>query len=170
MALLLQPKNWCFWTVMLEKTLESCLDCKEIKLINPQGNQPWICTEGLMLKLKLQYFGHLMRRANWLEKTLMLGKIWGRRRGWQRMRWLDGITDLMGMNLNTFWELVKGSLACCSPWGHKELDTTEQVNSNFYSEGQRAHPHPRGFNKTTFMEGVRCMWTQILWKQDSCRH
>ena len=73
------------------------------------------------------------------------------------MRWLDGITDLMGMNLNTFWELVKGSLACCSPWGHKELDTTEQVNNNFYSEGQRAHPHPRGFNKTTFMEGVRCM-------------
>ena len=70
------------------------------------------------------------------------------------MRRLDGITDLMDVNLSTFWELVKGSLACCSPWGHKELDTIERVNNSFYSEGQRADPHSRGFNKTTFMEGV----------------
>ena len=84
-------KNWSFWNVMLEKTLESPLDCKEIQSVNPN---PEFSLEGLMLKLKLQSFGHLMRRTDSLEKTLMLGKIEGRRRrGWQRMRWLDGITD-----------------------------------------------------------------------------
>ena len=88
------PKNWCFWTVVLEKTLESPLGSKEIKLVNPKKISPEYSLEGLMLKLKLQYFGHLMRRTDSLEKTLMLGKIEGRRRrGRQRMRWLDGITD-----------------------------------------------------------------------------
>ena len=72
------PKGWCFWTVVLTKTLESLLDCKEIKPVNPKGNQPWIFTEGLMLTL--QYSGHLMQRANLLEETLMLGEIEGRRR------------------------------------------------------------------------------------------
>ena len=85
--------------------------------------------EGLMLKLKLQYFGHLMRRTNSFEKTLMLGKIEGRRRrGQPRMRWLDGITNSMDMSLSKLWELVidfQGSLTCCSPWGHKEPDTAE---------------------------------------------
>ena len=90
------PNNWCFWTVVLEKTLECPLDCKEIKPVNPKGNQPWIFIGRTMLKLKLQYFGHLLRRTDSLEKTLKLGKIEGRRRrGWQRIRWLDGITDLM---------------------------------------------------------------------------
>ena len=88
------PKNWCFWTVVLEKTLESPLACREIKPVNSKRNQSWISLERLMLKLKVQYFGHLMRRNDSLEKTLMLGKIEGRRRrGRQRMRWLDGITD-----------------------------------------------------------------------------
>ena len=79
-----------------------------------------------MLKLKLQYFGHLMQRADSLEETLMLGKIEGRRRrGQQRMRWSDGITDSVGISLSKLWEVVKdGSLACCSSWCLKELDTT----------------------------------------------
>ena len=92
----------CFQTVVLGKTLESLLDSKEIKPVNPKGNQPWILIEGLMLKRKLQYFGHLMWRADSLEKTLILGKIEGRRRsGWQRMRWLDCIIDSMDMSEQT---------------------------------------------------------------------
>ena len=88
-------KNRCFLTVVLEKTVESPLDCKEIQAIHPKGNQSWLFMEGLMLKLKLQYFGHLMRRTDSFEKTLILGKIEGGRRGWrQSMRWLDGITDM----------------------------------------------------------------------------
>ena len=83
---------------MLEKTLESPLDCKEIQPVHPKGDQSWCSLEGLMLKLKLQYFGHLMGRTDSLEKSLMLGKIeGGRRRGQQRMRWLDGITGSMDM-------------------------------------------------------------------------
>ena len=91
---------------MLEKTLESPLDCKEIHQ-SILKISPGCSLEGLLLKLKLQYFGHLMRRTDSLEKTLMLGKIEGRRRrGRQRMRLLDGITDLMGMGLDGLWELV----------------------------------------------------------------
>ena len=91
----------------LEKTLESSLDCKKIQPVHSKGDQSWIFLEGLMLKLKLQYFGHLMRRVDSLEKTLMLGGIGGRRRrGQQRMRWLDGITDLMDVSLSVLRELV----------------------------------------------------------------
>ena len=92
--------------MVLEKTLESPLDCKEINLSILKEISPGCSLEGLMLKLKLQYFGHQMRRVDSFEKTLMLGKIEGRRRGRQRMRWLDGITDLMDMHLGGLRELV----------------------------------------------------------------
>ena len=93
--------------MVLEKTLESPLDCKQIQPVHPKGDQSWCSLKGLMLKLKPQYFGHLMRRADSFEKTLMLGKIEGRRRrGRQRLSWLDGITDTTDMGLGGLQELV----------------------------------------------------------------
>ena len=101
------PKNWCIWTVVLEKTLESPLDCKKVQLVHPRGDQSWVFIRRTDVELKFQYFGHLMWRADSFEKALMLGKIEGRgRRGQQRIRWLDGIINSMDMSLGELRQLV----------------------------------------------------------------
>ena len=117
------------WKLTVHVLLKPGLENFELYFASMLDECNWVSLEGLMLKLKLQYFVHLMRRVDSLEKTLMLGGIGGRqRRGWRRMRRLDGITDSMDMSLNSRSWWWTGSLACCDSWDRKESDTTEQLN------------------------------------------
>ena len=127
------PKNWYFRTVVLEKTLESPLDCKEIKLVNPKRNQPWIFIGEQMLKLKLQYFGHLTQRAWFIGKDHDAGEDWRQEeKGITEDGMVGCITNSMDMSLSKLWEMVKrqGSLACCIPWVHKKSDKTKWLNKS----------------------------------------
>ena len=126
-----KPNNWCFWTVVLQKILGSPCSAKRsnqtiLKEINPEYS-----LEGMMLTLKLQYFAHLMWRADLLENSLMLGKIKGRRRsGWQRMSWLDGVNDSMDMSLRELWEMVKNrQVWCAAVHGVTKSHTGRRLNN-----------------------------------------
>ena len=137
------PKNWCFQTVVPEKTLESPLTVRSnqsiLKEINPEHS-----LEGMMLKLKCQYFGHLMQTADSLEKILMLGKVEGRRRrGQQRMRWLDATTDSTDMSLSKLWEIVKDREAGMLP-GMLQSIGLQRVGHNLWSEQQHIFKMNKG--------------------------
>ena len=142
--------NWWFWTVVLEKTLESPLDSKETQPVHPKGNQSWIFIGRTDAEVETPILWYLMWRADSFEKTLMLGKIeGGRRRGQQRMRWVDGITNLISMSLSKTPRVGdgQGGLACWSQWGCKESDTTEQLNWIELNRKRRKRLHLGGFLK-----------------------
>ena len=123
------PKNWCFWNVVLEKTLESPLGSKEIKSVYPKGYQPWIFIGWTAAEAETPILWPPDAKSWLTGKDLDAGKDWGQEKGWHRMRWLDGITNTMYVSLSKLGDSEgQGSLLCCSPWGHKDLDTTEQLN------------------------------------------
>ena len=163
--------NWCFWIVALVKTLESPLDYKDSKPVNPKENQLWIFIgRGLMLKLKLQYFGHLMQRDDSLEETLMLGKIDSRRRGWQKTE-----DEMVGCHhrhkFGHEFSQTPGdsegqvSLECCSPWGHKESDTTEWLNNEQQLDWGLSH---QGSSWLAFhgASGPKADEAQLHWQEE----
>ena len=118
-------KNWCFSIVVLKKTLESSLDCKEVKPVNPKENQSWIFTGRTDAEAEAPVLCTSDAQGWLIEKILRLGKIEGkRRRGQQRMKWLDSITDSVDMNLSKLWEVVEREGCVLQLWGHKEPDTT----------------------------------------------
>ena len=124
------PKNWCFWTVVLEKTLESSLDCKEIQPVHPKGDQSWLFIGRTDAEAETPILGQLMQRTDSLEKTLMLGKVeGGRRRGQQGMRWLDGSPTgwtWVWISSGSWWWTEKPGVL--QPLVVSELDTTDQLN------------------------------------------
>ena len=130
------PKNWYFPIMVLEKTLESPLDSKEIKPVHPKGNQPWVFIGRNDAEAETPEFGYLVPRADSLEKTLLLRKTEGRRRGQQRVRWLNSITDSMDMSLSKLWKIVTGKSVVLQFVG---LQRVQRVRHNLTSEQQNNH-------------------------------
>ena len=124
-------KNWCFWTVVLEKTLESPLDCKEIQPVHPKGDQSWVFTGRTDVEAETPILWPPDAKSWLIWKDPDAGKDWRQeKKGTTEDLWLDGITNSMDMSLGKLWGIGdgQGGLACCSPWGHKESDMTEQLN------------------------------------------
>ena len=156
------PENWCFLTVVLEKTLQRPLDSTEIKPSILKEISPEYSLEGLMMKLKLQYFGYLIQRTYSLEKTLMLGKIEvRRRRGWQRMKWLDGITNLMDMSLSKPQELVMDREVWCAAV-HGVVKSQIQLN-NWTDRIDKQIRESLVISKTVNGEQRMLKWGRRLW-------